>query len=227
MSVEPSAQDERGFDDWEPGPDRIRVLLVRHGRTAWNAERRFLGATDLGLDAVGHEQAARLAAWLPVGFDAIYSSPLTRAFETALHLGDPTPVDALRELDQGALEGLKVDEATARYPDFFAAWAEDPTAVAVPGGETLGACRDRARHALEGLVARHRGGDRIAVVTHQLVIGALACTLADQPLRRWSRFGVPNASVTVLGWREGRWELGPMGLEPPMGSDLDPKEPGE
>jgi len=187
-----------------PGPD---LLLVRHGRTRYNAERRFLGRTDIGLDEVGHAEARTLADALPGSLVRIYASPLARASETARYLGaEVEAVPDLAELSQGALEGLRVREGVDRFPDFFAAWAVDPTDAAVPGGESLGTCRDRALAALDEIAARHRPGEAVAVVTHQMVIASVACALRGEPLVRWREHGVRNGSLTVVrrtarGWR--------------------------
>ncbi len=181
---------------------------MRHGRTIWNAQRRFLGVTDIGLDDVGRQQAAGLPA--RVGeVAAVYSSPLSRALETAAALSAaPVVVSDLAELDQGELEGMKVAEAIARHPEFFAAWRRDPAAVVVPGGEGLAVCRDRALRALGELAVRHQG-ERIAVVTHQLVIGAVTSHIAGAPLSRWSRFGVDNVGIVILRWAREGWQLAP------------------
>ena len=109
------------------------LLLVRHGQTEWNASGRFLGQTDVPLDETGRAQAVQLARGLVGRVDAVYTSPAARARETARAIvPDPVQIDGLRELNQGALEGLRFDQALPRFPDFFAAWAEDPACASVP-----------------------------------------------------------------------------------------------
>jgi len=187
--------------------DRVRgrghqaVLLIRHGRTAYNDQRRFLGVTDLALDAEGERQAAGLSARLPRP-DAVYTSPLRRAMQSALALAPPVPVPvpALRELDHGALEGLDVPTATARYPAFFAAWNEDPRDVIPPGSaETLGTLQHGALEALQDRLSGNPD-TLVACVTHQLVIAALSCAAASETLISWRRYTIPNVGITVLGW---------------------------
>jgi broad specificity phosphatase PhoE len=185
----------------------LAVALIRHGRTRWNAERRFLGATDVPLDVVGRAQAFVLAQALPK-FDHVYASPLSRAMDTARALHpDPTPIPAFQELSQGDLEGLTREDAVARFPEFFSQWSADPVSVRVPGGETLEEVADRSLRALQGLVRQHRGGEVIAVVTHQMVIATLLCGLSDTPLRSWRRRTVENASLAVLAWDGGQLSI--------------------
>ena len=181
---------------------QVALVLFRHGRTAWNAERRFLGCSDIPLDDEGRAEVDRLSGRFRSAFSAIYSSPLERARRTAEGLAPPPVllVDALRELHQGALEGLTGPEALARFPDFFAGFAGDPTHLRVPEGETLGEARDRALAAVRRIAAGHAPGDRVAVVTHQMVIASLVCTLSGESLTTWRRYGVPNTGSAVLAW---------------------------
>ena len=181
------------------------VVLVRHGQTAWNAERRFLGATDLPLDPVGERQVAALGERIGGTFDAVYTSPLLRARQTARVLAPPEaiPVDGLRELGHGALEGLDGEAGVREFPEFFAAFAADPTDARVSGGETFREVRDRALAALRAIAAGHAPGARIAVVAHQVVVSTALCTLAGEPLSAWRRFSIPNAGAAVLAWSEG------------------------
>ncbi|MEQ1503236.1 MAG: histidine phosphatase family protein [Myxococcota bacterium] len=185
------------------------VVLVRHGRTAWNLERRFLGATDLPLDEVGRAEAVALGRAAGGRFDAVYASPLVRALDTARALAPPEPavVDGLRELGHGALEGLEGTEAIALHPAFFRAFVDDPTHVRLPGGgETFAEVRDRALSALAGILASHRPGERVAVVTHQVVIATVTSAILGVPLAGWRSQTIPNGAAVALGW-DGRWSI--------------------
>lgn len=187
---------------------RLVLALVRHGRTAWNVERRFLGVTDLPLDAVGEAQADALARTLPVRFDRVWSSPLSRALATARRL-DPTPTvhPGLAEMSQGCLEGLTRDEAVAAHPDFFAQWVVDPVAVRIPGGETLVECAERGLAAARHVADLHRPGEIVAVVTHQLVIASITCAASGVPLGRWREQGIENCAITLLAWDGERFDV--------------------
>src|SRR3990172_9036971 len=122
----------------------MRLLLARHGETAWNENGRFQGArVTVGLSERGRRQAAALASAIaPLRPVAIYSSPLPRALETARAIGQPlglkpSPVDALREMEIGQMEGLTGKDMEKRFPEFTVLWRQDPSSVAMPGGESF------------------------------------------------------------------------------------------
>ncbi len=175
------------------------LVLVRHGRTVYNREGRFLGRTDVPLDAEGVRQAGALAPWRGA-FDRVVSSPLARARMTAQVLADDLTLDeALAELDQGELEGRTVEEALADHPSFFAAWAEEPGSARVPGGGRLDALRDGAMATLASWADRHPGGS-VAIVSHQLVLASVLATLDDAELARWRSYALPNAGIAMLSF---------------------------
>mgnify|MGYP000300420054 CR=1 FL=1 len=175
------------------------IVLVRHGQTAWNLQRRFLGRTDRPLDATGRAQVAWLSHWSGA-FEAVYSSPLSRALQTATALAPPRArhVDALAELDQGHLEGLSAADAMERYADFFASWDRDPAATPVPGGGRLADARDAAMVAIVDIARRHRGP--VAVVGHQLVTASVMATLTGDGLAAWRRHKLGNAGWAMLAF---------------------------
>jgi broad specificity phosphatase PhoE len=153
------------------------IVLVRHGETDWNRERRFQGHADMPLNDAGRRQARELAELLRAeGLSAVYTSPLGRARETAEIVGERlglTPIElaALREIDVGDWQGLTVDEVRARYPEQASvAWRSGG-----PNGETHEELSDRVVPALLDL-ARQREGERILGVTHagpiRAVLGA-------------------------------------------------------
>ena len=190
------------------------MLVVRHGRTLYNQQRRFLGRTDLPLDSVGRAQATAWRPWRGA-FACVVSSPLKRATMTAASLADRLEIDeAFAELDQGDLEGQLVAEAMRTYPSFFEAWAEDPGAVRVPGGGRMDELRDHALAALHRWARCHRG-QAIAVVSHQLVLASLLATIEDAPLSDWRRFALPNAGGALLAYDGERFTVAQRPLAPP------------
>lgn len=148
-----------------------RLYLVRHGQTDWNVEGRWQGHADIPLNQAGLAQAEKVAGELArEGLQAIYSSDLQRARQTAMilaaHTDLPVILDArLREIHQGEWQGLLVSEIEARYGEAFQRRRNDPYNVAPPGGETVEQVRQRVVQAFEDIIARHPGA-RVAVVSH-------------------------------------------------------------
>jgi broad specificity phosphatase PhoE len=169
----------------------IRVLLVRHGRTAWNAregqDERFRGIVDVPLAEDGAGQAmvtARRLASEPL--NAIYSSPLRRAADTAAILAEPhgldvEPLPGLSSMDYGDWAGLLHQDVARQWPDLYRRWMADPFAIRIPGGESMADLRDRAVAALHQILGRQDDGATIALVTHQAVTRSLVCAMAGMP----------------------------------------------
>lgn len=158
-----------------------RLVLVRHAETEERARGVCIGRLDAPLGRAGHRQAERLAAALadpPLA--AVYTSPLSRARDTAGPLGaahgvEPVVVQELLELDFGELEGLPFAQIEAERPALFRAWMETPDELRFPGGESLADLRARVRPAVAALRARHER-QAIAIVAHA---GVLRVVLAD------------------------------------------------
>ena len=155
------------------------IVLVRHGETDWNRDRRFQGHADQPLNEAGRSQARELAEQLRVEpVTALYTSPLQRASETAAILGatfglEPRALDALLEIDVGAWEGLTIDEVRARYPeqageDWRSGWGD---------GETYEELSQRVVPALVGLGAEHDGGHVLAVTHAGPLRAAIAASM--------------------------------------------------
>lgn len=146
------------------------LALVRHGNTAWNREGRIQGRTDVPLDALGQEQARRAAAALAAEpWEALYTSPLARARESAAIIGAPHGLvpavwPDLQERAYGPLEGLTADEIGRLYPDRGAR-------ECLPGVEAFSSLRERALRTFTALAERHPGG-RVMVVAHGGLLNA-------------------------------------------------------
>lgn len=178
-----------------------QVWLVRHGETPWNRARKFLGSTDIGLSEIGRKQALDLASRVRGRVGQVYSSPLRRARETAEALTtEMVIVDDLREMHQGVLEGMKFEEARARYPDMMRRWNECPTTPLMEGGESLLDVQSRSVQAVRDIASRHRDDDLpVLVVAHQLVIASVCCALSGAPLQEWREYRVGNTEgVRIL-----------------------------
>jgi probable phosphoglycerate mutase len=148
-----------------------RLILLRHGETAWNAEHRMQGQLDVPLSATGVWQAEQLTqALADEPIDAVYASDLVRARLTALPLAERLGLVAqrhigLRERHFGIFQGHTVDEVAVRWPAHFAGWRAREEQWRIPDGESGREFIDRVLAALQEIVARHAGA-RIAVVAH-------------------------------------------------------------
>lgn len=166
----------------------MELLLVRHGQTQANAEKRYLGALDLGLNSHGIKQAQDLAKSLalePQKIQALYSSPLLRARQTAdlvaQALGLSVEVEqGLRERNVGVFEGLTQGEAQQRFADLWRRnitrqWHGAPT-----GGETIAQVFARVAGVLHALCARHADGEgAVLLVAHGFVAKAVRALQRD------------------------------------------------
>ena len=185
------------------------MILVRHGRTAWNREDRFRGRAEVPLDGLGVRQAVAAASAIaerhhPV---AVYSSPLGRATTTAAPiaaaLGLPvTPTASLMDIDFGALAGLTTAEAAAQRPEICRAWATAPHTVTFPGGESLHEVRARAGAFAWSLNRAHPDAE-VVLVSHLVVCRALVCYLLGLPESAFYRVSFDTASISVLALEAG------------------------
>lgn len=194
-------------------PQTTYVLLIRHGQSEGNAERRFGGHTATPLSRRGRKQASATAEALKKdSLTAIYSSDLARAVETARPLASLTGLqinttDAFRERSVGVMEGLTFDDAAQQHPDEYAALLRRDFEQVLTGGESYRQLLDRARHKLDEVIARHRGG-RIAVFSHTGTICILALHLMgalDSPELKPVWISSGNCGIT-------RFELRPDGF---------------
>lgn len=151
--------------------ETTRVLLVRHGQSQGNAERRFGGHTPTPLSDLGHAQAEATArALASENITAIYSSDLLRAVQTAEPLARATGLrveqsDAFRERSVGLMEGLTFEEAAAAHPEEYAALLRRDFEHVLAGGESYRQLLDRASARLDRAIEQHRGGT-VAVFSH-------------------------------------------------------------
>lgn len=192
------------------------ILLIRHGETDWNVEKRLQGHYDVALNAEGVRQAAALGRVLrDETLDAIFSSDLQRARDTAQAIaalrGMTVQTDpGLRERCFGAFEGLIQSEISERYPADFQAWKQRDLDARYTAGErqaeTLREFSARA-FATVARLAGMQGHRRIAVVTHGGVLDTLYRHAYDLGYAHARNFDVLNASVNRLKWDGARFHV--------------------
>ncbi len=190
----------------------MRLMLIRHGETDWNATLRYQGHANIPLNEQGRAQAqkagARLAHYRAA---AIYTSDILRAAETAEIVGaatglTPEPMPNLREIDVGQWEGLTPEELYRRFPEHMAAFDRDPARTVRLGGESYAQLQERALIALNDIHAAYPGDELVLAVSHGGTIRALLCHIIGLDLAHFGRLWLDNGSFTELrhgahGWR--------------------------
>lgn len=181
-----------------------QIILVRHGQTEWNRVERFRGRVDVPLNEAGLAQAEaagrRIAAeWRPA---AVYSSPLSRATQTAEAIARPLnlPVEmapGLVDIDYGQWQGRTPDEAREQWPQIVDRWYNRPPSARIPGGETLAEVQARAMAAVRELSARHPG-QTIVLVSHTVVNRAILLGVMGAGLDRFWELRQDNGAINVL-----------------------------
>ena len=190
-----------------------RVILWRHGQTAWNVERRFQGSTDVPLTEAGAGQARRAARLLAsLRPDAIVSSDLTRAADTAAELAaltglHVTPEEGLRETYAGVWQGLTHEEIIARHGDEYAAWKRGE-AIRRGGGELETEVADRAAPVVLRHVEKLPVDGTLVVVSHGGTIRTTIGRLLGLQAPHWESLGgLSNCCWSVLGEGARGWRL--------------------
>ena len=166
-----------------------RLILLRHGRTAWNESGRAQGHADIELDATGHAQAERAARHLAhLDVAALWSSDLTRARQTADYVARaldlPVSCDArLREFDVGQRQGLTLDEFAEKFPDEYSSWVRGDGLMPVKGGELSEDVEARIVPSLRDCLAALGPGRTGLVVTHGAALKVAVAGLLEWPSR--------------------------------------------
>ncbi|QBD81438.1 histidine phosphatase family protein [Ktedonosporobacter rubrisoli] len=185
-----------------------RFILVRHGETLANREFRYIGLRDDALSEKGEVQASQLAealAILPVA--AVYSSPLQRAYQTALpiaarHKLAVQTIEELKEVSFGQWEGMSRQEVMVHSQDYarlLQVWEADP-AAAPPEGESLEAARLRIEAVLARLANKHTE-QTVVLVSHVGPIKLCLCLALGLPLLSTSRIFLDPATISVVDWQ--------------------------
>jgi broad specificity phosphatase PhoE len=181
----------------------VRLYIVRHGITDWNAAGRIQGHSQSHLTETGIKQAHAIGERLagePI--DAVYASDLDRAMHTAQiiashHQLAVTPEPRLREAFYGAWEGHTMDDLKTLYPDTVSQWLTEPVHVSPTGGESLDQVATRVGALLEELRARPEG-DHVVLVGHGGSVRALLCLALHVPQGYSRRVRVDTASLSIV-----------------------------
>ena len=184
-----------------------RILFIRHGRTVSNNARRYSGHNDVELDAVGLEQARKVAARLKdQPLTAVYASDLQRAFLTAEEIAKEHGLEVirlpeLRELNFGVWEGKTHQEIVEEDNELVQKWFNDPFTVLIPEGETMADLQLRIVKCIKQIVKDHPD-ETVAVVSHAGPIWVmLSYILAIPPQSSW-KIKIENTSITIIEFYE-------------------------
>lgn len=182
---------------------------MRHGRTGFNAERRFQGRLDALLDEEGRKQATAAGVALAAGaygaaFDAFLTSPLKRASETAELIGAeigmiPSPLDLLMEIDCGDISGLLVDEAILKYPEVMNRLGPDWWGTSYPNGQSHSSYEKENVHPAIRRICEIEEGKSVLAVTHggfiRTVIMAVLELGGERP---FLKHRIDNCGITTI-----------------------------
>ena len=223
MATPPDTMSTHGEHEETPlRSDVCELYLIRHGTTILNVQNRYRGRRDVPLDAQGWADAVDAARALsPTGLAAVYAGPLRRTINTAQVIADECRIPDVRilhglvNLDYGEWEGMTAEEAAMFDPVTFQQYKQAPEEAVCPNGERLTDAQARMIEAIK-LVGERHGGERIAAVTHAVMIRLVAAKLLDLPGDRW-RIPVGRGSLTRFEVQGGEIRL--VGM--PAGDDVD------
>ncbi len=188
------------------------IYLVRHGQTAWNREEIFRGRSDVPLDETGLRQAELAGLYFKeLKIYAIYSSPLSRAWQTAEKIAEPhglrvQPLQGIIDMSFGKWEGHPHEEIKRMDPETYRLWREEPHRAKLPGGETLDEVRDRAMAALEEVIQIHPEGT-IVLVSHRVVNKVLLCGILGLDNSHFWQIIQDTTAINLIRCQKGRYFL--------------------
>ena len=179
----------------------MQLILIRHGETLSNKEKRIQGISDVELSAVGIEQAHLLALSLkdhPI--EAIHTSHLKRAIQTAeiineFHRKKLHTHHDLMEMDYGDFEGVSFKKIMEVDKDFIDQWLTDPSSIKMPNGESLTQLQERAWRGLKKIINKE---ENALVVSYNFTIATIICRIKNISLNEFVSACVGNASKTIV-----------------------------
>jgi len=188
-----------------------KLILARHGETVWNIEKIYRGRADINLNEMGIRQAELLGKYLSNwGLEAIYSSPLRRALDTANIIARYQKIsvhiaEGIIDLDYGEWQSLPEQEAKRRYPTLHNEWHNNPHKVKMPGGESLEDVRKRAIKVVSDVLARYQGS--VVLVSHRVVNKVLICSLLGLDNSYFWNIKQDVGGITIFDYVDERFVL--------------------
>lgn len=188
----------------------VQFIIIRHGYSVGNKEGRFSGQMDFPLDEIGHSQASSIAQYIFDNFcvDAIYSSDLSRAYETVKPLADKLNMTIckckeLREIDVGDWQGKFFEEVENEFPKSFKLYKNNPGLAQFDNGESYADVMNRSKAIFEK-IAEENEDKTVVVGTHGGIIRTLRAAWNNIPPEKIKDIAhVPNASITIATYQKG------------------------
>lgn len=194
----------------------MKVILIRHGETAWNLDVRFRGRCDIALSENGVEQSYRTAKLLSnLHPTAILSGPLKRCLQTAAPLVEQTRMEiqieeGLNDVDFGAWSGLRPEEVKQKWPREYDRWRSGDLTLRFPEGESLKDGMERISDFIVNLERRFNQDSTLICVTHQVPLKLLTCWLVGSNDAFW-RVHFEPTSITILRRTPRSWQIVTLG----------------
>ena len=188
-----------------------KLILARHGETMWNVGKVFRGRADVNLNEVGIKQAELLGKHLcNWELEAIYSSPVKRALDTANIVARCVEVavciaEGLTDFDFGEWQSLSEQEVKRLYPDILNEWQSSPHKVRMPGGENLDDVTKRTAEVVDEVLSRHHGN--VLLVSHRVVFKVLICSLLGLDNSHFWNISQDVCGLTIFDYVDGRFVL--------------------
>jgi broad specificity phosphatase PhoE len=187
------------------------LILARHGETVWNVEKVYRGRTDVNLDEVGIKQAELLGRHLSNWeLEAIYSSPLRRAIDTANSIARYQKIgihiaEGIIDFDYGEWQSLSEQRVKNLYPTLHDEWHNNPHKVRMPGGESLEDVKKRAIKVVNDVLSEYQGS--VVLVSHRVVNKVLICFLLGLDNSYFWDIKQDVGGITIFNYVDGRFVL--------------------
>ena len=181
----------------------MRLILIRHGQTDWNVRHIVQGKNDLPLNRTGVAQAEDIGNFLKEReISAIYSSPLRRAYQTAIRIargGAVTVDDRLTERDFGKWDGMGFPQIAEAYPDLWKIWRTTPAEAEIPGAERIATVAERCLSILGEIVQRHcPKNETVVIVSHTITLKLIMGHFMKLPLNSLHSIGMSNCGYNEI-----------------------------
>lgn len=188
----------------------VKLILIRHGQTDWNLEKRYCGFTDIGLNEKGKAQARKLIKRLTTGkVHKVYSSDMKRALEFGRIVFKDMPIEeisGLREMNFGIFEGLTYREIMDRHSKIYQKWIDDPLSTVIPDAESLDGLASRVRKAVAKILSCNKN-KTVALFTHAGPIRVILCEILKLGLRDIWRIEPGSASISLIDFVKGKGSI--------------------